>query len=1137
MLPQPTSLLPSDSDGNQQSTASSPSKDAPFAARSLGTHQALPQPHPWASPSLNPTAAAAASSSSLHSRRRQIPPALKFEGVVLPDIGEEDDTKLRTGASKAGPTSGATDASLRTPQFSDDAASATFTGDDESEYASGTDLGSQAERRLERAKRRLTDMGETLSLAHSTVTTPRHAGDDDNDGPAPADSTNPLQRRDAPGREPHHPGREAYPSSGSPLNDFLLPYYASAGLEHASSTESFGALGSYRAISPVKFGPRTSSLPGASARQLPLPPAQRESLSNGHSPRSPYTAISSPGLSPVSGFNASQPDLVAATLPERSQTAASYTSHEYVTDRASTAASLRSPPLYSRGKYSQSLPLRSRSAMTAYRTGEEPMANALPMSYMPRKQYSFSTNASIESASLPRRYRQQWHTQRVHTAISAPTLSSRYRQSRRQSTGDWQRASSAPTDRAAREEQVRELKDQVTSLKIKISSLKVRTQADSLRRRKSEHASKQAGHASERPSLFTDARQTDNDNGYMTRSQYVPSRQPSRGTYSARLNGIIASVSKRPPRRPTLNGIFPDSSPASTTRDSSPDKLAPVQEGPSEGTEAGTNAKGLATLSNAIEQSRNEIGVNVDLANPASDSDMTTGGSTSLSKSSDSDQESTALAEQLRVLSNDTAQQHASPADVATDAFGTAEPPELRAATRHSDPTRPTASRVQDLRRHKASSIKRAASAAEFGSHRRVTWSDDFTTSQQRDEIRLASTSISTDLRGKLSPHDHQTTAPLNSARSFDEQSSPATTPHELREDAFDYQHFLLSSAMASDYANPSDTDSLLATDDDCDDQTGELTEPDSATTSSAATPMATELTGPEIRQPDGPSSPSNDLAVSSEPQLQQTEAAPSGDYLAPPTGVTMPFRASQESLSTVMTYETASEGRNSSNGSEASDAISIPQNRSRQNSGKAPFEGASSTGSLRYKFSAIRNASSPTVLIQPQLLQPRAAESPRSTSELQGTVIPEAKTTSRPNSELGLQDVVSSLIMTAARRYAPPSVVSPTISAQDGVAPSSEDQTSSSLTQLQDQDMARLSSLFTSIGQLALRLQLSLAEQQHSPDESQPSTPRTPSTVKGAGSIHSHTASARAAQVLRDRLEAAKRVLDGKLEIPAAHT
>lgn len=130
-------------------------KLAPSSSQSLSSSSS-------SSTSTLTSTASSSSSSSTPSlpRRCPVPPSLKFEGTVLPDIGEEDDVKSQAGGNGNNGfvmvTPGASSSGgLRTPQLPDDA-STVFTNDDESEYASENDLGSRAERRLESAKRRLT---------------------------------------------------------------------------------------------------------------------------------------------------------------------------------------------------------------------------------------------------------------------------------------------------------------------------------------------------------------------------------------------------------------------------------------------------------------------------------------------------------------------------------------------------------------------------------------------------------------------------------------------------------------------------------------------------------------------------------------------------------------------------------------------------------------------------------------------------------------------------------------------------------------------------------------------------------------------------------------------------------------------
>lgn len=109
------------------------------------------------------------------------------------------------------------------------------------------------------------------------------------------------------------------------------------------------------------------------------------------------------------------------------------------------------------------------------------------------------------------------------------------------------------------------------------------------------------------------------------------------------------------------------------------------------------------------------------------------------------------------------------------------------------------------------------------------------------------------------------------------------------------------------------------------------------------------------------------------------------------------------------------------------------------------------------------------------------------------------------------IDNVMDSLIESSATMYAPSSVTE----AKDGKFD----------TILRDADRARLAALFTSIGQVAFRLQLSLAT---SKDDNYASTDNSSSKPSQA---------VWAASKLRERLDAAKKVLDGKVEIPAKST
>ncbi|KAI5297492.1 hypothetical protein KEM56_004780, partial [Ascosphaera pollenicola] len=164
---------------------------------------------------------------------------------------------------------------------------------------------------------------------------------------------------------------------------------------------------------------------------------------------------------------------------------------------------------------------------------------------------------------------------------SASALSSRYRHSRTPSGSSSARVHAMPTTPASRAEQVRELKDQVTGLKIKISTLKVKTQADSLRRRKDERLHKNSKESSERPSLFTDARQIGNGNGFMSHAKFKKGNDSMRIDRNNPLGIIYGPIDRVQIRKSSHQNSFAQLESADTGRrfgGSAFDKLPPLEE-------------------------------------------------------------------------------------------------------------------------------------------------------------------------------------------------------------------------------------------------------------------------------------------------------------------------------------------------------------------------------------------------------------------------------------------------------------------------------------------------------------------------------------------------------------------------------
>lgn len=101
--------------------------------------------------------------------------------------------------------------------------------------------------------------------------------------------------------------------------------------------------------------------------------------------------------------------------------------------------------------------------------------------------------------------------------------------------------------------------------------------------------------------------------------------------------------------------------------------------------------------------------------------------------------------------------------------------------------------------------------------------------------------------------------------------------------------------------------------------------------------------------------------------------------------------------------------------------------------------------------------------------------------------------------------------------------------------------------TVLRDADRARLAALFTSIGQVAFRLQLSLEttdddddddhENNNNNDDNDNDVKKHNNNAPQQNRMSQPSQAAWAAQKLRERLDAAKKVLDGKVEVPTKST
>ncbi|KAI5281056.1 hypothetical protein KEM54_003413, partial [Ascosphaera aggregata] len=446
---------------------------------------------------------------------------LKFEGTSLPDIGEEDDVRSQ-GGNGIVTTPAASSVGQLTPQLADDA-STIYTVDDESECVLGSDLESRAERKLESAKQRLTDMEGNLSLAYTT-SLPLIQVDDSAAIPSSNQSETSSQQQGQNNNSKEDPHKNIGAKHTPPINEYAL-------IPSVSNNKSSNAHHAYRhdhdntaSDSPPKARQRTTSLAEALMRRTALKLKTGQPTSNADSESDMHcdNLLSLPGKSYLDRTENRH------SLPVglyKSPQMKPKMSHNSMIGRASSASELQSS-FYSKPTHLQT-PYRSRSSLTIH-TGElgPSMGLAKPFGSVPRKQSSSSIPCEPNYIHRSRSQNlRQSHQYKVHVTPSASTLSARYQHSSTLSVGDSSGMITMPTDPVSRAEQVRDLKDQVTDLKIKISTLKVKTQADSLRRRNDEHATKYSKDSTERPSLFTDARQTTNQNGFMNHSNYTKAQK------------------------------------------------------------------------------------------------------------------------------------------------------------------------------------------------------------------------------------------------------------------------------------------------------------------------------------------------------------------------------------------------------------------------------------------------------------------------------------------------------------------------------------------------------------------------------------------------------------------------------------
>ncbi|KAI5307799.1 hypothetical protein KEM55_007388 [Ascosphaera atra] len=226
----------------------------------------------------------------------------------------------------------------------------------------------------------------------------------------------------------------------------------------------------------------------------------------------------------------------------------------------------------------------------------------------------------------------------------------------------------------------------------------------------------------------------------------------------------------------------------------------------------------------------------------------------------------------------------------------------------------------------------------------------------------------------------------------LDESSSPVdeggdvveedTTPHEQRADAFDYEHFFLHSAMGhypidseiEDEEEGEEGEYLSGEDEDYgEDGEGEEVIEEEEYEEDENNDRES------VRTAKGNDKRNSDVSSTSTPQ----EAEPQGEENHPekdnllsiyPGNTSAVQGSSQESLSTILTFQTAPEARSNS-GTPVQDSRHLGHSRnSSQRTVTAhrasPSDGsnASSNSGMQYKISTIRSASTPTVLIQPRL-------------------------------------------------------------------------------------------------------------------------------------------------------------------------
>lgn len=842
-------------------------------------------------------------------------------------------------------------------------------------------------------------MEGNLSLAQSSSIISKQSDEDDtvipstdNAAQQQQEDTQEQRRRSSTADETKRPTEARHTP---PINEFVLPRLASS--HSSSSSHPSGSNNGHE----TRNRQRTTSLAEALMRRSAL--NQHVGNSNSQSKNNANRNVAAGGDDRDSLLKGSH------STPQLKADSQRY----LATARSSSAAELQPPTgaIDTQAGRLQYYPHRSRSAMTMHSAGAGAGPSSISMkqqlSSVPRKQpsSSFSYETRGEPLLLHAQNYYQAHQQRLHLASSTPILSSRYRHSRTPSGGSSARMFAAPTTPATRAEQVRELKDQVTDLKIKISTLKVKTQADSLRRRKSEHLNKNSKDPSERPSLFTDARQIGNGNGFMSHTKFKKGGGSMRIDRENPLGIIYGPVDRVQTRRPPyLN------QPADIGRKysfSQFDKLPPLEElnSPNESGRGGSIGAVRATneLQTITEQARNNSRYQrhqILSTNSADKLRNNKSGFTEIDTSYDQG-----------YRRNSTSKSNF-PALEGYDEFGFYGPGEVCAEYEDDEdedegeeegqaiieewtdngnipsitrqgPDRRRASHSLEYHQKSRGIFKRAASAGDVYPHRRVTWSDDLGqdlsgigkkskkgTSRhlRRSKSAAIAGEINTEDRPSILRRAQSSTLHRKSQRfsgstcdewvssssesesgsqgvppSDEDDSGHVTTPHEERADAFDYEHFFLNSALAH-YAIQTDSEASVAgTEDDENDEHEEEEKEEEGIEQDGRDPehnvaenhdddQQSEVNGEgdsdndSIKtaknvggQDNSPVSrrPSAELPQRHQNEQQSESQTADSKLLAPAAKNSSSPYDSSESLSTVMSYETATEGLNSEDNSD----------------------------------------------------------------------------------------------------------------------------------------------------------------------------------------------------------------------------